>query len=333
MSLADTKRVLDARKLIGGEKSNLMMVRPVKHRWARDLLGVMMDNTWTHHEVDLSEDAKAFATGVLADGELKAYRKALAFLSNLDGIQLNNITNNINRWVTSPEVNQCLVRQAWEEALHVESYAQMIESIGFDPIEIYWMFEKDEILARKNEHIMEQSRLLGDDYSVPNFIKAVAANIALEGVYFFSGFLVFYTLSRMGKMRGSAKMIKLIQRDEAGTHLKLFQGMWETLRTEHPEAFTGELLSQVKQIFRNAAEMEIAWGKHIISDGVLGLTDAIITDFVRYLCDQRLESIGLEKMFDAKNPVPWFDKYSQVNDADQNFFETKVDSYGATMDW
>lgn len=326
---------IEDRRLIEGPRNNLMQIRPVKHQFARSILQTMLDNTWTHFEVDLSEDAKTYATGGLLEGELRAYKCALAFLSNLDGIQLNNLTNNINQHITSPEVNQCLVRQAWEEALHVESYATMIESIGFDPVEVYWMFERDGMLAAKNEYIMRQSMALGEGYSAQQFALAIVANVALEGIYFYNGFLTFYTLARMGKMKNSAKMIKFIQRDEV-THLTLFVNMWHTLKRERPELFTPELIHAARDILRTAAAMEGEWGRYIISGGVMGLTDRVVTDFVAYLAEERAKALGIEPLYDVavSNPVPWFDKFAQINDSEENFFETKVTAYKASgLSW
>jgi ribonucleoside-diphosphate reductase beta chain len=205
---------INERRLIESERSNLMQIRPLKHNWAKDVLDKMISNHWSEKEIDLSEDAKQYATSMLVAGNLKAYKKALAFLSNLDGIQLNNLTTNIGKHITSPEVSMCVVRQSWEECQHVLSYAQMIESIGFDPTEIYWEFERDELLAEKNKFITESSAVLGKDFTPENFVKAIVANIALEGIYFFNGFLVFYTLERQGLMRNSANMIKYIQRKQ-----------------------------------------------------------------------------------------------------------------------
>lgn len=317
---------INNRRLIEGPKNNLMQIRPVKHAWAMQVLEKMQNNAWDQREVDLSEDAKQYATGMLADGNLKAYKKALAFLSNLDGIQLNNLTTNIGKHITSPEVSMCIVRQGWEECQHVLSYAQMIESIGFDPHEVYWMFETDALLAEKNKFITESSEVLGKGFTPENFVKAVVANIALEGIYFFNGFLIFYTLERQNLMRGSAQMIRLIQKDEE-THLTLFINMWNTLRLERPELFTKEMISDCRKIIRLAAELEITWGKWMISEGVMGLTDVIIEDFIRSLADMRLEAIGLNKLYDVKNPIPWFFEVSNVNLGDTNFFEGKTASY------
>lgn len=324
---------INDRRLIEGPKNDLMQIVPAKHAWAMLILQQMKDNTWDEREVDLSEDAKQYATGMLSDGNLSAYKKTLAFLSNLDGIQFNNLTLNIGKHITSPEVSMCVARQAWEEVLHVLSYAQMIESVGFDPKEIYWMFETDPILAEKNQYIMSSSKILGKGFTPENFVKAIVANIALEGIYFFNGFLLMYTLERQNLMRGSAKSIKLIQKDEE-THLLLFLSMWKTMSQERPELFTEELIKEAIQIIDNAVNHEIIWGKYIISEGVLGLTDGIIEDFVKFLADERLTAMGLSKQYNVKNPVNWFQEASSVNGVEENSFETKITAYSTgALEW
>ena len=328
------KTSINDRRLILGERNNLMQIRPVKHAWAMKVLEQQQNNSWDQREVDLSEDAKQYATGMLVDGNLTAYRRALAFLSNLDGIQLNNLTMNIGRHITSPEVSMCITRQAWEEAQHVLSYAQMIETIGFDPEDIYWMFDTDPILAEKNAFITRSSEILGSGFSTENFIKAVVANVALEGIYFFNGFLTFYNLERQGLMRNSAKMIQLIQRDEEGTHLPIFINMWKTLREENPEAFTPQLIKECVEIIELAAQHEIVWGKYIISEGVMGLTEEIITGFIEHLADKRLTELGLYTLYGTKNPIPWFYEASNINGGETNFFEGKSASYSTgALEW
>lgn len=324
---------INDRRLIEGPKNNLMQIRPLKHNWAKLILEQMKNNSWDEREVDLSEDAKQYAVGMLTDGNLNAYKKALAFLSNLDGIQLNNLTLNIGRYITSPEASMCIARQAWEEAQHVLSYAQIIESIGFDPEEIYWMFDTDPILAEKNEYIMRSSEILGQGFTPRNFVKAVVANIALEGIYFFNGFLTFYTLERQNLMKNSAKMIQLIQRDEE-VHLHLFINMWKTLQAERPELFTSDLIAECRELIHLAAQHEIVWGKYIISEGVMGLTDQIITEFIESLADKRLAAMELSPMYGTKNPIPWFDEAGHVNNGETNFFEGKNAAYASgALQW
>ncbi len=118
------------------------------------------------------------------------------------------------------------------------------------------------------------------------------------------------------------------------THLILFINMWNTMKQERPELFTKELIADCRKIIRLAASHEIAWGKWIISEGVMGLTDVIIEDFIRFLADTRLQAIGLEKMYEAKNPVTWFFDASNVNNGDTNFFESKPIAYmNGSLEW
>lgn len=323
---------INNRRLINGEVDKLMCVYPLKHAWTNEIWDVMMANTWFPREVDLSRDVKQYKT--LAQSEKDAYDKALAFLSNLDGIQFNNLTANIGRFITSPEVNSVISRQAWEEANHVRSYATMIEAISADPAHIYMMFARDGVLAKKNDYIMRQSEVLGQDFTPRNFALAVVANIILEGIYFYSGFLTFYTLARSGKMLNSADMIRFIQRDEL-VHLNLFLRMWETLKVENPDIFDEAFYADVYTLFKEAVELEVTWGKYIIKGGVLGLTDGIIDSYIQFLADKRLGMMGLKPIYNAKNPVEWVDSFSNINGEEANFFESKVKAYavGGSLEW
>jgi ribonucleoside-diphosphate reductase beta chain len=324
---------VNQRRLILGPRSDLMAVSPLKHAWARDIWKLMLSNTWFPAEVDLSRDIKDYKN--LSDAERRMFDKALAFLSNLDGIQLNNLVFNIGVHITSPEVSLLITRQSFEEALHVDAYSTMIEAISANPFDVYTTFARDNILANKNEYILAQSAILGKDFSARNFAMAVVANIILEGIYFYSGFLAFYTLARTGKMLGSADMIRFIQRDEV-VHLNQFVNMFKTLQSENPEVFDEEFYADAQKLFKEAVNLETMWGKYLILGGVLGLTDAIVDDYIRHLANQRLAMIGMPALYPGvKNPVAWVEQFSNINGEEQNFFEGRVKAYslGGTLEW
>ena len=95
------------------------------------------------------------------------------------------------------------------------------------------------------------------------------ANYVLEGVYFYSGFMFFYNLSRNGKMPGSAQEIRYINRDE-NTHLWLFRSIILELRKEHPELFTDEMVDELRELLKEGVRQEIAWGHYVIGDDIPG---------------------------------------------------------------
>ena len=326
--------IINSRRLIMGPHNELMAVSPLKHKWAWDILDVMEKNTWFPREIDLSRDIVDYRFR-LTDAERNMYDKALAFLSNLDGIQFNNLTNNIGRFITSPEVSMCIARQAWEEAVHVKSYAAMIEAVSADPMSVYMTFQRDGMLAVKNEYILRQSRMLGEEFSARNFALAVIANMILEGIYFYSGFLAFYVLGRNGKMLGSVDMIRYIQRDEGGTHLTLFASMLRTLREENPEIFDEEFERDALQLIKEGVELESAWGRHIIKDGVMGITDAVVDDYIQHLGNLCATRAELPLPYPGvKNPVAWVDEFSKIKGVETNFFEGKPTNYSVGgLEW
>lgn len=335
MSQLDNSFNVNDRRLILGPRNNLMAISPLKHAWARDLWKVLLANTWFPQEVDMSRDIKQYrAPDVLTEADKRMYKMALAFVSNLDGIQFNNLTFNIGHHITSPEVSMLISRQAFEEALHVDAYSTMIEAVTDEPMSIYTLFAHDDILGAKNEHILKQSAILGNEFNAKNFTMALVANMMLEGVYFFSGFLTFYILARQGKMLGSADQARFIQRDEE-THLEIFARCYETQKIECPEVFKAKFYNEVDELMNASAELEIAWGTHIIGDGVLGTTPELHRAYIQSLVDKRRARIGLPPLYNVKNPYSWVEQFSQVKGTETNFFEGKVASYqvGGQLDW
>ncbi len=318
-----TEHVND-RRIFGGNPTGIFELNNIKYQWAYNLWEVMLNNTWFPKEVDMTRDVNDYKN--LTEVEKTAYDKALSQLIFMDSLQTNNLIDNVNPYVTAPEINLILVRQSFEEALHSQSYAVMVDSISQNSEEIYELWRRDMMLKTKNDAIAAVYNELSKNPTETNFVKACFANQILEGIYFYSGFTYLYTLARSGKMLGSAQMIRFIQRDEV-THLVLFQNLINTLKRERPDLFTKELLDEVYAMFKNAVELEVAWGQYITQGQILGLTDDIVEQYIQYLADDRLHAVGLETIYNVENPIKWVDDFSRFNDQKTNFFEGTVTNY------
>ncbi len=312
------------RKIFGGNPTGIFELNKIKYQWAYNLWDMMLNNTWFPKEVDMTQDVRDYK--LLTEQEKISYDKALSQLIFMDSLQTNNLIDNVNPFITSPEINLILVRQAYEEALHSQSYAVMVDSISSNTDEIYDMWRSDKQLKGKNDYIASVYEKLAKDPTDEQIVKAMFANQILEGLYFYSGFTFFYTLARSGKMLGSAQMIRFIQRDEV-THLLLFQNMINSTKRERPDLFTKELIDEVYHMFEEAVELEISWGKYITNGQILGLTDEIIDEYIKYLANDRLKAVGLKPLYDAKHPIKWVDSFSKFNDQKTNFFEGNVTNY------
>jgi len=320
----DSTEDANERRVFGGNPTGIFELNNIKYQWAYNLWEMMLNNTWFPKEVDLTRDVNDYKN--LTDAEKIAYDKALSQLIFMDSLQTNNLIDNVNPYVTAPEINLILVRQSFEEALHSQSYAVMVDSISTNTDEIYELWRRDMMLKHKNDAIAAVYQELAKNPTDSNFVKACFANQILEGIYFYSGFTYIYTLARSGKMLGSAQMIRFIQRDEV-THLVLFQNLINTLKKERADLFTDELKADVYEMFKKAVKLESDWGKYITQGQILGLTDAIVEQYIQYLADDRLASVGFEKLYNVSNPIKWVDDFAKFNDQKTNFFEGNVVNY------
>ncbi|QFZ84538.1 ribonucleotide-diphosphate reductase subunit beta [Variovorax paradoxus] len=313
-----------------------MNMSRVKYQWAVDIHEEMVANFWTEKKVPMGGDKQCYLTQ-LSPQERRAYDLALAFVSNLDGIQFNNLIQNIGQHVTAPEVSGALARQAAEEYMHVRVYQTMIEAVSLNPEEIYLAFEKDGLLAQKNAYIMGQSDILKGDPTPASFARAIVGNLILEGIYFYNAFLVFGSLAQNGKMLGSADNIKYIARDEGGTHLELFSHMHGTFREENPHLYDAQFYADAEALFRGAVELECTWGKHMVGSGIAGLTPSMMDAFPKHLANLRWQIVkpGAPDLYPGVvSPAPWFFQFFKVNGSRQNFFETTVVDYDQSgLEW
>ena len=263
---------------------------------------------------------------LLSPAEKRMYDLVLSQLIFMDSLQTNNLMDNINPYITAPEVNACLARQSYEEANHSKSYAVMVESISDNTDLIYDMWKTDNKLREKNTYIAEVYRELSGEIDDRKIILALFANQILEALYFYAGFAALYALGKSGKMLGSTQMIRYIQRDEV-CHLLLFQNMINSVRKERPELFTKELEEIVRAMFRKAVDLEVSWGTYITQGQILGFTDGIIRQYIEYLADRRLEAVGYKPEYGVKHPIPWVDGFASFNEQRTNFFEGNVVNY------
>ncbi len=315
---------VNERKIFGGNPTSMFDLNKIKYQWADHLWKTMLANTWFAEEVSMNDDKRDYLK--LSTEEKIGYDRALAQLIFMDSLQTNNLIDNVNPFITSPEINLCLVRQAYEEALHSHAYAVMVESISANTEEIYDMWRNDMQLKSKNDYIAQVYMQLAKNPTEENILKVLFANQILEGIYFYSGFSYFYTLARSGKMLGSAQMIRFIQRDEV-THLILFQNMINALRNERADLFTPQLINEVIEMFKKAVEIEASWGDYITQGKILGLTSSLIEQYIQFLADSRLSKVGIAKVYSVQHPIKWVESFSSFNEQRSNFFEARVSNY------
>lgn len=317
------------RRMIGGNTTNLNDFNNLKYPWTSDWYRQAMNNFWVPEEISLAQDLKDYPK--LSVHEKSAYDKILSFLIFLDSIQTANLPR-ISEYITANEVNLCLSIQTFQESLHSQSYSYMLDTICSPE-------ERNEILYqwKDDKHLLDRNTLIGNIYNEfttssdkKTFLKVLMANYILEGIYFYSGFMFFYNLSRNGKMPGSAQEIRYINRDE-NTHLWLFRNIIIELQKEEPELFTDENINMIKDLLKHGVEQEIEWGKYVIGDNIPGLSSKMVEDYILYLGNLRWSGLGYGTLYEGHNEEPedmkWVGQYSNANMVKTDFFEARSTAY------
>ncbi|MDU6853714.1 MAG: ribonucleotide-diphosphate reductase subunit beta [Zhenhengia sp.] len=313
--------------MINGNTTNLREWNRIKYDWANTLYRTMLNNFWIPEEISLHEDVKQFP--YLTEGERNAFDKIISFLNFLDSVQSENLPN-LSRYITAAEVSSLLNIQAFQEEIHAQSYSYILDTVT-NPVTrdaIYDMWREDEHLLKRNQFIAGIYQAFNEEPTTHNFLKAIMANYILEGIYFYSGFSFFYTLARQGKMTATSTLFKYINRDEV-THLVLFQNILKELKKENPDLFTPAFEEELREMMRIGVEHEVAWGQYVTNNQILGLNDALIESYIKYLSNLRLKAIGLEPLYleITAHPMAWIDNFSSLNATKTDFFEAKVTNY------
>ena len=317
------------RRMIGGNTTNLNDFNNMRYGWVSDWYRQSMNNFWIPEEINLTQDTKDYPN--LTEAERTAYDKILSFLVFLDSIQTANLPN-IGEYITANEVNLCLSIQTFQECVHSQSYSYMLDTIC-SPVErndILYQWKTDEHLLRRNTFIGDLYNEFQNQKDAKTLLKVMMANYILEGIYFYSGFMFFYNLSRNGKMPGSAQEIRYINRDE-NTHLWLFRNILLELQKEQPELFDEKTVATLKAMLEEGVRQEIEWGHYVIGDNIPGLTRQMVTDYIRYLGNLRWTGLGFGPLFPDNQTEPdsmkWVSQYSNANMVKTDFFEAKSTAY------
>ena len=145
------------RRMINGNTTNLNDFNHMKYQWVHDWYRQAMNNFWIPEEINLLQDIKDYR--LLKDEERTAYDKILSFLVFLDSLQTANLPH-IGEYITANEINLCLTIQAFQEAVHSQSYSYMLDTICSPA-------KRDEILYqwKYDEHLLKRNQFIGEQYN------------------------------------------------------------------------------------------------------------------------------------------------------------------------
>jgi len=85
---------------------------------------------------------------------------------------------------------------------------------------------------------------------------------------------------------------------------------------------------------RKAVVLEYTFAQEVFPRGIFGMSALGFQEYIQYIADRRLKSIGLPEQYGNANPFTWMSEAVDLS-KEKNFFETRVTEYqtGGTLDW
>lgn len=331
----------EEKRLINNHTVDVNQLMPLKYAWAWEHYLNGCNNNWLPSEVPMQKDIELWKSNSLTDDERLVIMRNLGFFSTAESLVGNNIVLAIFKHVTNAEARQYLLRQAFEEAVHTHTFHYIVESLSLNPQEIFNMYREINVIHEKDEFEMRLTEdVLCEDFrtdSVENmqtFLKnLIGFYIIMEGIFFYSGFVMILSFHRQNRMTGIGEQFQYILRDET-IHLNFGIDLINGIKQENPEVWTEKFQQEIYDLIDEAVKLEIKYAEDCLPRGILGLNAGLFKEYVGHIADRRLERIGLSAVYKTRNPFLWM---NEIMDApkEKNFFETRVTEYqhGGALVW
>ena len=311
---------------------------------------------WRPEEVSLQKDRGDYQT--LRPEQKHVYTSNLKYQIMLDSVQGRAPGMAFLPYCSRPELEACMEVWSFMEMIHSRSYTYVIKNVYPDPSEVFdTILQDDRILQRASSvtksyddfinyaHEWDTGNMWTDlarsstssQWTLKDLKKhlyrAVTNVNILEGIRFYVSFACSFAFGELKLMEGSAKIISLIARDE-NQHLALTQNIINNWRKGDDPDMVEIVKEQEKwtyEMFDKCVNEEKKWAEYLFKDGsMIGLNDKLLYQYVEWIANKRLRSIGLKPVYDIplkNNPLPWTEHWISSKGLQVAPQETEVESY------
>jgi len=311
---------------------------------------------WRPEEVSLQKDRGDYQT--LRPEQRHIYTSNLKYQIMLDSVQGRAPGMAFLPYCSLPELEACMEVWSFMEMIHSRSYTYVIKNVYADPSEVFDTIINDPRILERAASVTESydtfinyaqeygqsSAWKSDMRNHPNsewtikdlkkhLYRAVANVNILEGIRFYVSFACSFAFGELKLMEGSAKIISLIARDE-NQHLALTQNIINNWRKgDDPDMvdIVREEEEWTYRMFDKCVNEEKKWAEYLFKDGsMIGLNDKLLFQYVEWIANRRLRSIGLKPKYDIpakNNPLPWTEHWISSKGLQVAPQETEVESY------
>ncbi len=295
------------------ENPNRFVLFPIKHDDIWAFYKKSEASFWTPEEIDLHEDLQDWADK-LNDDERHFLKHVLAFFAASDGIVNENLAENFVSEVQYTEAKFFYGFQIMMENIHSETYSLLIDTYIKDNEEKDYLFNAIEHMDCVKKKAEWALRWIDNG----SFAERLIAFAAVEGIFFSGSFCSIFWLKKRGLMPGLSFSNELISRDE-GMHCDFACLLYNNhVQNKLPEG-------TIEGIIKDAVEIEKEFVSDALPVNLIGMNCDMMCEYIEFVADRLLISLGCDKVYNAENPFPWMEMISLQGKT--NFFEKRVGDY------
>ena len=294
------------------ENKDRFVLYPISHHDIWEFYKQAEASFWTAEEMDLSQDLKDWAR--LNEGERHFISHVLAFFAASDGIVNENLAEHFLSEVQYTEAKFFYGFQIAVENIHSETYSLLIDTYIQDPKQKDFLLHAIETMDCVKKKADWALRWIEKG----NFQERLIAFAAVEGIFFSGSFCSIFWMKKRGLMPGLSFANELISRDEG-----LHRDFACLLYTRHLQETLAEEL--VLEIIQDAVSIEKEFVTDALPVKLLGMNTQLMCQYIEFVADHLLESLGCAKYYQATNPFDFMDMISLQGKT--NFFEKRVAEY------
>jgi ribonucleoside-diphosphate reductase beta chain len=297
--------------------------KPFAYPWAYEAWLEHEQAHWLHTEVPMLEDVKDWKNKLTPE-QKQFLTHIFRFFTQGDIDVAGGYVTNYLPYFKQPEVRMMLLGFAAREALHIAAYSHLIETLGL-PDATYNQFLEYAEMREKHEYVLNIS---DQNSTKQNTAKHIAVFSAFtEGMQLFSSFIMLLNFPRHGTMKGMGQIVTWSIVDET-KHTESMIKLFRTYIEENKEIWNDDLKSDIYTIAERMVELEDKFIDLAFKMGEMpDLTAEDVKQYIRYIADRRLISLGMKGIFKVKkNPLPWVEEMINAP-IHGNFFENRVTDY------
>ena len=272
---------------------------------------------WTAEEIDFSQDYKDFET---LDNDTKyVIKMILAFFASMDGIVNLNLDTNLISKITINEAITTYRFQAMMEGIHNECYSLMIDNLIKDTTEKSFLFDSIKTIPSIKKISDWAFQWIQSNTSIAHKLVAFAC---IEGILFSGAFAIIYWLKKYAGggrlfLQGLIKSNELISRDEK-FHCDFACELYKLINNKLNSDEIYKIVSESVEIAKN-------FNNESIKCKLVGLNSNLMNQYIEYVADRLVVSLGYSKIYKSTNPFSFMDTIGMVQKT--NFHESRATEY------